>query len=347
MSATCAACGTTLSGNWSMESNPSNSGYSTSSTGRYLGISDGYFLYSGNPNWVYSYCRNCWIQQIKSILPSLGITEQIIANPTPAKCSTCSKALNGHWKMETNPQNQAHKDEPTGRYLGISDGYFLYGQSPNWVYCYCKECWLKQIQALNIDKEKIDALNIQISELKQKLKNSEEELISEKAKIDGFNIQISELNKTIKKYEEELNCNEIEKINLKKIYTDASFETLNDLLNPFSNEDKEQYKEFINKDIIYQNLLTEFKKVAVGFFKELTQNFLCKLNDQFESLTKKQVACASEIENYKNSLKNAGFPEETMKNSLLPLEKYLNDVKSYVEILKNAKEKTEILKRGE
>ena len=336
MSATCFACGTALRGNWSMESNPSNASYSTCPNGRYLGISNGYFLYSGLPDWVYSYCKNCWIQEIKKIIPSMGITlpqEQIFSNPTSAQCFACSKNLNGQWKMETNSQNQGYKDSPTGRYLGINDGYFLNLQNPNWVYCYCKECWIKQIQALNIDKEKNDVLNTQIYE--------------QNKTFDALKIQISELNKTIKKYEEELNCNEIEKINLKKIYTDTSFGTLNDLLNPFSNEDKEKYKEFINKDVIYQNLLTEFKKVAVGFFQELTQNFLCKLNDQFESLTKKQVACASEIENYKNSLKNAGFPEETMKNSLLPLEKYLNDMNSYVEILKNAKEKTEILKRGE
>lgn len=57
MSATCANCGTTLSGSWSMESNPQNA--NQGSTGRYLGISNGYFLDSGNPNRIFSYCKNC------------------------------------------------------------------------------------------------------------------------------------------------------------------------------------------------------------------------------------------------------------------------------------------------
>jgi small-conductance mechanosensitive channel len=35
--------------------------------------------------------------------------------------------------------------EKTGRYLGIKDGHFFYGAGPNWVYCYCKDCWIQQI----------------------------------------------------------------------------------------------------------------------------------------------------------------------------------------------------------
>jgi hypothetical protein len=73
--ATCTSCSKVLSGKWSMESNASNNAYFNTTTGRYLGIGDGYFLYGGNPNWVYSYCYPCWIVQIKGILPSLGITD--------------------------------------------------------------------------------------------------------------------------------------------------------------------------------------------------------------------------------------------------------------------------------
>ena len=36
----------------------------------------------------------------------------------------------------------------TGRYLGISDGYFLYDSQPNWVYCYCQPCWQAEILKL-------------------------------------------------------------------------------------------------------------------------------------------------------------------------------------------------------
>ena len=56
-----------------MENNPKNNSYFNTATGRYLGISDGYFLYGGNPDWVYSYCKPCWIKEIQKILPSLGL----------------------------------------------------------------------------------------------------------------------------------------------------------------------------------------------------------------------------------------------------------------------------------
>ncbi len=70
---TCFTCGKTLNYKWSMESNTSNNSYFHTTTGRYLGISDGYFLYGWNPNLVYSYCKPCWIKEIQKIVPTLGI----------------------------------------------------------------------------------------------------------------------------------------------------------------------------------------------------------------------------------------------------------------------------------
>jgi hypothetical protein len=60
-----------------------------------------------------------------------------------AECFACKKALTGSWNMTIHPGF-----EKTGRYLGISDGYFLYGESAHWVYCYCKSCWEKSILTL-------------------------------------------------------------------------------------------------------------------------------------------------------------------------------------------------------
>ncbi|KAM3147555.1 hypothetical protein pb186bvf_000362 [Paramecium bursaria] len=45
--------------------------------------------------------------------------------------------------------------QSTGRYLGVTDGYFLYSESPNWVYCYCKPCWQKQILGLSFVQDAI------------------------------------------------------------------------------------------------------------------------------------------------------------------------------------------------
>ena len=72
--AQCLSCSADLGGKWSMENNPSNAGYQNSLTGRYLGVPNGYFLYYGNPNWVYSYCRPCWIKELHKLAPSIGLT---------------------------------------------------------------------------------------------------------------------------------------------------------------------------------------------------------------------------------------------------------------------------------
>ena len=59
-------------------------------------------------------------------------------------CYTCRKQLTGTWNMTES--SETFKE--TGRYLGITDGYFLYGGTPYWVQCYCKTCWEKQILSL-------------------------------------------------------------------------------------------------------------------------------------------------------------------------------------------------------
>lgn len=61
--AQCHSCGKTLQGSWNM----TTAGPQYERTGRYLGIGDGYFLYSGQPNWVYCYCYTCWQRQILSL----------------------------------------------------------------------------------------------------------------------------------------------------------------------------------------------------------------------------------------------------------------------------------------
>ena len=118
--------------------------------------------------------------------------------PGCATCNSCGKQLSGKWKMESNPQNNSYFNTTTGRYLGISDGYFLYGNNSNWVYSYCHSCWIKEIQKLlpsigldNKDSQKtISDLQNTINELKNKLEIKENEII--------------EIQKTNKKLENEL-----------------------------------------------------------------------------------------------------------------------------------------------
>jgi len=76
-----------------------------------------------------------------------------------AMCTSCDTALSGNWSMESNSSNAKYLICPNGRYLGISDGYFFHNK-PDWVYCYCKECWIIQIKSLNINCNNTDMTTI-------------------------------------------------------------------------------------------------------------------------------------------------------------------------------------------
>ena len=131
----------------------------------------------------------------------------------PATCNSCGKALSGSWQMESNSNNKSYFSWTTGRYLGISDGYFLYGGSPNWVYSYCKPCWIKEIQkilpSLGLDssnyQSQISNLNNKNSELQNIINNKNDE-------IKKLNKDIEEKNASLKSKEEEIN-------NLKELKT--------------------------------------------------------------------------------------------------------------------------------
>jgi len=208
----------------------------------------------------------------------------------------------------------------------------------------------------------IDSLNKENNVLKNKISTLEslkEENNALKKKISTLENDKNDLKKKLHEFKEkndkkegsilkkEVNANDIELVNMKKIYNDIGFGNLNHFLDSFEPEDKERYEHIIGKDIIYQNLLQQFTDVGTQFFKDLTDKFSCKLNEQLNKEEKKHDNCDSEIKKTNNNLKNAGFPEDIMKSSLIPLEKYVSDLGSYVGVLKTTKEKTEDLKKGE
>lgn len=63
---------------------------------------------------------------------------------TMSECHKCHAALEGEWNL---PHNSPDGNEKNGRYLGITNGYFLYDW-PNWVNCYCHTCWKAQLLEL-------------------------------------------------------------------------------------------------------------------------------------------------------------------------------------------------------
>jgi len=84
------------------------------------------------------------------------------------KCAACQTNLLGQWNMTAGFDTTFAE---TGRYLGIKDGYFLYGEQPNWVYCYCKNCWTNQINALG----SVTAVRQQLTTSQQQLATSQQQ----------------------------------------------------------------------------------------------------------------------------------------------------------------------------
>mmetsp|Transcript_19045 Transcript_19045/g.30233 ORF Transcript_19045/g.30233 Transcript_19045/m.30233 type:complete len:140 (+) Transcript_19045:35-454(+) len=105
-----------------------------------------------------------------------------------AKCTSCSKALQGSWNMTKSGSNY----DQTGRYLGINDGYFLYSGSPNWVYCYCLECWKKQILSLGFVKQTFQNIKSNLPQnFVQQLQEKKNKLSQE---IQGIRTRLQQLN---------------------------------------------------------------------------------------------------------------------------------------------------------
>jgi DNA repair exonuclease SbcCD ATPase subunit len=85
-----------------------------------------------------------------------------------AQCYECKEELSGSWKLTEGFQDYSK----TGRYLGIKNGYFMYQGAPNWVYCYCNQCYRTEVLRLaatyNTETEKeITAQKNQFKELQQ------------------------------------------------------------------------------------------------------------------------------------------------------------------------------------
>ena len=309
--ATCYSCSKALSGKWSMETNESNNSYFGSTTGRYLGISDGYFLYGGNPNWVYSYCKPCWIKEIEKVLPSLGIMKKEIQENQPnATCNSCGKTLNGKWIMESNSSNNNYFSWTTGRYLGISDGYFLYGGNPNWVYSYCKPCWIKEIEKIlpslglapKNQENLISEYKNKTSELQNIINSKENEIRQLKKEIEEKNIKLkekeNEINQIKKKninIEEEtknlnlnsappnLNNNNYENI-ISQCLTELEVEKINELLKSSEIKAISDLNSSLTSNIISLKALTDFKNICKTIIKNNIKDILEKIDKNIDEL---------------------------------------------------------------
>ena len=344
--ATCNSCGKQLSGKWKMESNPQNNSYFNTTTGRYLGISDGYFLYGDNPNWVYCYCKTCWIKEIRKILPILNIDNQ-----KNATCNSCGKELSGKWTMENNPQNNSYFSSTTGRYLGISDGYFLYGNNPNWVYSYCHSCWVKEIQNLlpsiglgNKDSQKtISALQNTINELKNKLEIKENEIIE----IKKTNKKLeNELNK-LKEKENNLasaainptNINNNFEFILSQSFIDLKIEKIKNILKQSNIDEISKLDNLITSDIISDKMKEDIKNICQSKIKITLKEIIEKIDLNIINLEKNYEDISNVIKEIKEKLSlKDNIPKDVSNESVLPLQKFIDEIMKKIEKIKNIKE---------
>ena len=126
-----------------------------------------------------------------------------------SKCAQCSKGLSGSWNMT----KSGNSYDQTGRYLGISDGYFLYSGSPNWVYCYCLECWKKQVLSLGFVQQEIqkyktivDSLpQTVITELQEKKTKLSQEIQGIQTRLKQLKVQDSVIQNAINPIQQEIN----------------------------------------------------------------------------------------------------------------------------------------------
>ena len=361
--ATCNSCGKTLNGKWSMENNTNNNSYFHTTTGRYLGISDGYFLYGDNSNWVYSYCKPCWIKEIQKIVPKIGINKIEAYNPNGnATCNSCGKTLNGKWLMENNTNNISYFNTTTGRYLGISDGYFLYGDSPNWVYSYCKPCWIKEIQKIaprigiianennesvcnlknknseleniiNKKNDEIKLLNKKIEEINQKLKMKEDEII----KLKELNKTKEDLQANLISAPISLSSNNYEEI-INQVFVDMELEKIQNLLKSSENKEISNLDNLISFNLISTKTLEDFKNICQSKFKEGIKNIIEKIAENINNTKNDYNNLVSIIDEVKKKLKVKELPENIANESITPLQKYLDELTKKTEKMNEIKE---------
>ena len=332
--ATSYSCNKTLNGKWSMETNESNNSYSGTTNGRYLGISDGYFLYGNNSNWVYSYCRTCWIKEIEKVLPNLGILKK--EHQPNATCYSCNKTLNGKWSMESNPSNSSYFSWTTGRYLGISDGYFLYGGSPDWVYSYCKPCWIKEIEKILpslglAPKNQEDLLNQyknKISEMESVIVSKEKEINQLKEKISEKENEINE----IKKKNNNSDINNYENI-ISQCLTELELEKIKELLKSDEIKEISDLDTSLISNIISIQSLTDFKGILTKNIKDILE----KIGKSIENLKININNINSIYDEIKEKLNNKSIPDDVSNESVIPLKKLLEEKNKKMENLEKIK----------
>ena len=235
--------------------------------------------------------------------------------------------------MENNSSNNLFFITSNGRYLGISDGYFLSKDNPNFVCCYCKPCWIKEIKKLlpkigisvKGNKSKISNLNKKIKKLNNSIKMY-------KKKIKNKKDEIKELNK-INKNEGEpkgnLVCAPIVTNNFEVIFdkniADLEIEKIKNLLKSSEFNEISNIDDLLSYNAIHIKTMEEFNIFCRNTFKEIIKKILEKVNMSIEKVRMNINNTSMIVDEFKKKLNIKEIPENVLNESILPLKKYMDD----------------------
>lgn len=124
-----------------------------------------------------------------------------------AKCFTCKSVVGGTWRLVGGAGIPIKQDDTISRYQGVEKGRFLNSGSPDYVNCYCFQCFKKEIiqlasqfhtetaRAVEQTEKKIAQITPEVASLlqqKEQLANQITILSKQKAK---FEAEVSPLQK--------------------------------------------------------------------------------------------------------------------------------------------------------
>eukprot|EP01100_Stratorugosa_tubuloviscum_P013460 TRINITY_DN674_c0_g1_i1.p1 TRINITY_DN674_c0_g1~~TRINITY_DN674_c0_g1_i1.p1 ORF type:complete len:289 (-),score=15.03 TRINITY_DN674_c0_g1_i1:77-943(-) len=214
-----------------------------------------------------------------------------------AQCYKCSKALVGSWNMTESSTTY----QKTGRYLGISDGYFLYGSS-NWVYCYCQTCWQSSINSLSFSETslQLQQANNQVTQLNTTKSTLENQL-------QQANNQVTQLNTTKSTLENQLQQanNQVTQLNTTKSTLENQLQQANlqisslntNLQNNESRKSKLVLVEKIFEDPVVVSVINTFQQFNTEEKEILNQHDSFSLEKFMENLLLEQITSAQSCAN--------------------------------------------------
>lgn len=252
--------------------------------------------------------------------------------------------------MENNTNNTSYFNTTTGRYLGISDGYFLYGNNPNWVYSYCHSCWVKEIQKIlpslgleNKENQKtISDLKNNINELKNKIQTKENEIIklqNENKKLENELIKLKEQgNNLVSAPINTINIDNNFEFILSQSFIDLKIEKIKNLLKSSEINEISDLEKLFSSDNIYSKTIEECKNACRAKLIETIKEVIEKISVNIEQKNSNINSVSLIYDEIKRKLNVKEIPENISNESIIPLKNHIDELKKKMGKMNEIKE---------